>query len=1118
MSKSDSKRQSNTLLNYFQSPKADKLGSPAKPQVKTTPSKVSKLNGKPEKEIVKDSSDSEEEIKLTKKRSRIMVMDSSESEEDGDTQQGKKIKKVESDEELSTPKKQHNGNKRIKGVDDDDEEESTTKKKILLNKFKSTNSLGNGSDIPVEVLTDATEKTATSQPIITDPNSNWTHNTLPFLKPEKVMDANKRKPSDPNYDPRTLFVPDSFLKDQTPAMRQWWEIKSKHMDCVLFFKVGKFYELYHMDAVTGVIELGFSYMKGEFAHSGFPESAYGKMASTLIEKGYKVARVEQTETPEMMQMRTKNVKGQKVVRREICQISSKSAMVCTAQMPEALNDDRNFLYAICMQQGLKGNIRLGICFIETTVGTITMSEFDDDNHFSRLLVLFAEYPPTLILMERNSMSPALLEILNTQFKDVQKETLSPNTQFLTASETLNRISMACYFYDKDGSFQWPEFFKRIADDCLPKTAYELSLRCLGACLWYLKDCLLDVQVFSMKKFEWYDPLNCLSKGKVDEVKEHMVLDAATLKNLNLLGSEGSLMKILDHCATPFGRRLLQRWICRPLCHIEKIKERQNAVQYLADSGSLFQNTRAILQKLPDLERELAKMHLFGNKFHASEHPDSRAVLYESATYSKRKIMDLVRMLKALEDAQEIAEVYKDCDDNFLKKLTQFAPVGVNVDLKDILKYFKNSFDQQKAEAEGKIIPKRGVLEEFDEIEEKIEDINSRLQDYLEEQSKFFGCNVKYFGNDKKRYQLEVPEHKSSRATSDYQLEGARKGNNAVKRYTTKTTKALLADMMDAENEKAKLILDLNRRIFEKLFEHHEKFDQVIQCLTILDAICSLAEYGRTFSQDMCMPDILPFNDEPKFEAENGRYPCVPNIETFVPNDTKFGVDNVPNIMIITGPNMGGKSTLMRQVATISIMAQMGSFVPASSCSLTLIDRVFTRLGAQDDLIQGQSTFFVELSEAASILKHATRHSLVIIDELGRGTSTHDGNAIATAYVNKLTTIGCRTIFSTHYHSLVDNFIGRNDIQLAHMACMVENEDDPTEESVVFLYKVAEGRCPKSYGFNAAKLAGLDKSIIAKARQYAAALEQEAKNRKAVGEIYHVKDIKAIRQILSGLSL
>ncbi|CAH1976488.1 unnamed protein product [Acanthoscelides obtectus] len=1115
MSKNE-RRQSNTLFNYFQSPKVEKNGSSAKP----TPSKVSKTNGETKKD--RDGSDSENEIKLTKKRSRIMVMDSSDSEDEGDTKQGKKFKrKVESDEEQSTPKKPK-GNKKVKKVVYSDDE-STAKKKTLFDKFKSSGSFGNtsnGSESPaIKVLTDSTsEEPATSQPIISDPNSSWAHNTLPFLKPEKIKDANRRKPSDPDYDPRTLFVPDSFLKDQTPAMRQWWEIKSKHMDCILFFKVGKFYELYHMDAVTGVVELGFTYMKGEFAHSGFPETAYAKMATILIEKGYKVARVEQTETPEMMQARTKSVKGQKVVRREICQISSKSTMVCTAQMPEALNDSRNYLYAICMQQGSKGNNRVGICFVETTLGTIIMSEFDDDNHFSRLLVLFAEYPPTLILTERSNIAPALSEILNTQFKDVQKETLSPNTQFLSASETLNKISMGSYFYDKDGNFHWPEFFKNIADDCLPKAAYELSLRSLGASWWYLKDSLLDVHVFSMAKFEWYDPVDCLSEEKTSKVKDHMVLDAAALKNLNLLGHEGSLMKVLDHCATPFGRRLLQRWICRPLCDVVKIKERQNAVHYLAENGTVFKNTQTILQKMPDLERELAKIHLFGNKFYATEHPDSRAVLYEAATYSKRKIMDLVRMLKALEDAQEIAEVFRDCDDNFLKKLTQFAPIGVNIDLKEVLRYFKNAFDQQKAEADGKIIPKRGVVEEYDEIENKIEEINSQLQDYLDEQSKFFGCKVKYFGTDKKRYQLEVPENKSHRATTEYQLEGAKKGSSAVKRYTTKVTKSLLADMMNAESEKAKLILDLNRRIFEKLFEHHEKFDQVIQCLTMLDVLCSLAEYGRTFSQDMCMPEISPFNDQPVFVAENGRYPCAPNIESFVPNDTKFGVDGTPNIMIITGPNMGGKSTLMRQVAIISIMAQMGSYVPASSCSLSLIDRVFTRLGAQDDLVQGQSTFFVELSEASSILKHATKHSLVIIDELGRGTSTHDGNAIATAYVNKLTTYGCRTMFSTHYHSLVDNFIGRSEIQLAHMACMVENEDDPTEESVVFLYKVAEGRCPKSYGFNAAKLAGLDRSIIAKARQYAAALEQEAKNRKAIREIYHAEDMKVVRQILGRLGI
>ncbi|KAJ8984483.1 hypothetical protein NQ317_006143 [Molorchus minor] len=317
---------------------------------------------------------------------------------------------------------------------------------------------------------------------------------------------------------------------------------------------------------------------------------------------------------------------------------------------------------------------------------------------------------------------------------------------------------------------------------------------------------------------------------------------------------------------------------------------------------------------------------------------------------------------------------------------------------------------------------------------------------------------------------------------------------------------MLADMLKAEEERAKIIWDLNRRIFERLSERQKEFDQVIQCLTILDVLCSLAEYARTFSQDICIPDLKPLSEDPKIILKGGRHPCVPNLESFVPNDTQMGVDGHPNILILTGPNMGGKSTLMRQVAVIAVMAQIGSFVPAASCELTLIDRIFTRLGAQDDIVHGQSTFFVELAEASSMLQHAFKHSLLLIDELGRGTSTHDGNAIATAYVDKLTTIGCRTIFSTHYHSLVDHYVGRNDVQLGHMACMVENDEDPTQESVTFLYKLAEGRCPKSYGFNVARLAGLDRQIILRGREIAKGLEEECRLRDVFHSIFTSKNM------------
>lgn len=204
---------------------------------------------------------------------------------------------------------------------------------------------------------------------------------------------------------------------------------------------------------------------------------------------------------------------------------------------------------------------------------------------------------------------------------------------------------------------------------------------------------------------------------------------------------------------------------------------------------------------------------------------------------------------------------------------------------------------------------------------------------------------------------------------------------------------------------------------------------------------------------------------------------------FIPNSVSLG-DSEPALAILTGPNMGGKSTLMRQVGLISVLVQIGSHVPAISCKMSLIDRIFTRLGAQDDIMAGHSTFLVELNETSAILKHSTINSLVLLDELGRGTATYDGTAIAASVVNFLANLGCRTLFSTHYHNLVDNFKNDKRISLGHMACVVENDesDDPTQETVTFLYKYVEGPCPKSYGFNAAKLAGMPLNIIRRAFQ------------------------------------
>lgn len=420
---------------------------------------------------------------------------------------------------------------------------------------------------------------------------------------------------------------------------------------------------------------------------------------------------------------------------------------------------------------------------------------------------------------------------------------------------------------------------------------------------------------------------------------------------------------------------------------------------------------------------------------------------------------------------------------------------------------------EEAIKEGKIIPKRGVIDVFDEVENKIDEIRKEMDDYLDEQSKFFGCKVSFGNSFKKKYLLEVPLARSHKATIDYQLEGVKKGQKGSKQFSTDRSRELAVDMARAENERGKVILDINRRVFEKFSEKYEVFSQVVHCLSMLDVLCSLAEYASTYSQDICIPKILPFQDKPFISIENGRHPCIQNTDNFVPNDTKLGIEEQANFMILTGPNMGGKSTLMRQVALISVMAQIGSCVPSSCCEMSLIDRIFTRLGAQDDIIRGQSTFYIELSEASSILRHATKESLVVIDELGRGTSTHDGNAIATAYVKKLTTVGCRTLFSTHYHSLVDNFVDVKDIQLGHMPCLVANEEDPLQESIVFLYKMSEGRCPKSYGFNAAKLAGLDRKIVVRGVEIAKQLEKEVKLRNTFTKLFTTGDVSEIRDLI-----
>ncbi|SPP75998.1 probable DNA mismatch repair protein Msh6 [Drosophila guanche] len=941
----------------------------------------------------------------------------------------------------------------------------------------------------------------------------WPHQKLEFLQSDKIKDKEGRRPNHPDYDKSTLYVPEKFLNSLTPGVRQWWVLKSTNFDCVLFFKVGKFYELYHGDADVGVHELGFTYMRGEFAHSGFPEISFDKMSTILVDRGYKVARVEQTETPDMVTERCKHIKAtkfEKVVAREICQITNRGTQVFGSQCKIGPNHQPNYMLAVVEQdEGTFSNY--GICFIDTSIGDFHLGEFEDDKNCSRLLTLLSHHMPVLLLNERCGLSLRTQQVVRTVLGGILREQLPSNGAHVCSAEKTLKLLAERYYAGNGSNDNWPLVLRTMQSDLdhlglTPSNSYKLALKALGQCIFFIKKCLLEPKVLPMARYQLYVPPDQLAEAKPAVASNlrrlHMVLDSTTLSNLRIIGEEHTLQSTLDHCCTKFGKRLLHHWLCAPSCDEEVIKERQASIGELLRLPSELQEMRAMLAPMPDFERNLAQIHLFGNRqVKQMAHPDSRAILFEEKIYNKQKLVGFMAVLKGFNSLTKLPLMFQQCESPLLKRITQLAPSGgVFPNLCEELRYFSTAFDHDAAAKTGVIAPQPGMDAEYDLVMDRIDEIEKRLKTYLVEQERHFGCRVTYFGSDKKRYQLDVPESHAHKANKSYSLEGQAKGKKPSRRYTTAETKVLLKDMQQAEEAKNVVLQDLARRLFEKFSYHYELWKQCIDCVANLDVLGSLAEYARQ-QIVICVPELVSGVDQPFIELEEGYHPCV-NASTYIPNGLELGTKTKAPLSLLTGPNMGGKSTLMRELGLLVIMAQIGAHVPAASCRLSLVDRVFTRLGAQDDILAGHSTFLVELNETSLILKHATCHSLVLLDELGRGTATYDGTAIAASVVNFLANLKCRTLFSTHYHNLIDYFHNDRRIALGHMACMVENEGttDPTQETVTFLYKYTAGACPKSYGFNAAKLAGMPQAIIKRAFELSKKVEAIALQRKITAKI------------------
>ncbi|GJY33065.1 DNA mismatch repair protein MSH6 [Tanacetum coccineum] len=911
-------------------------------------------------------------------------------------------------------------------------------------------------------------------------------------------DANKRSPGDENYDPRTLYLPPTFLKSLTGGQRQWWEFKSKHMD-----KMGKFYELFEMDAHVGAKELDLQYMKGDQPHCGFPEKNFESNVEKLACKGYRVLVIEQTETPDQLDKRRKQDGSKdKVVKREICAVVTKGTLTDGEIM--SANPDASYLFAVseCFQgSGNQQEDRIyGVCVVDVSTSKIIIGQFKDDSECSVLSCLLSQLRPVEIIKPIKMLSPETEKVLMRQTRRPLVNELIPLKEFWDSEKTICEVKE---IYQRIGnqpdSSSLNESIACATKDGLPEVLSELmaagkvgsyAISALGGTLFYLKKAFLDESLLRFAKFEL---LPCSEFSDLTK-KPYMILDATALDNLEVFensvngDSKGTLYDQLNRCVTSFGKRLLKSWLARPLYDIDSIRERQDAVAGV--KGVNLPHTlgfRKELAMLPDMERLLARIFSCSE---ANGRNASKVVLYEDA--SKKQLQEFILVLSGCEiiinACSSLGVILEYTDSKLLHRL--LTPGKDLPDVNAVLRDFKNAFDWAEAKNSGRIIPRDGVDEVYDTACGVVADIELNLTKHLKEQRNLIGdSSISYVTIGKDSYLLEVPESLCGSLPSDYELQSSKKG---FSRYWTPTIKKYIRELSDAKSEKESKLKSIMHRLIGRFCEHHISWRQLVSAVAALyfpelDVLISIAVASDLYDGPTCRPLIVDSsteNEAPFLAAKNLGHPVLRNDTlgdgTFVPNDVHIGGSDRARFILLTGPNMGGKSTLLRQVCLAVILAQVGADVPAESFKMSPVDRIFVRMGAKDHIMAGQSTFLTELLETASMLSSATDSSLVALDELGRGTATSDGQAIAASVLEYLVNkVQCRGLFSTHYHHLALDYQQIPKVSLCHMACRVGDGVGGLEE-VTFLYKLTLGACPKSYGVNVARLAGLPDNVLQKA--------------------------------------
>ena len=814
---------------------------------------------------------------------------------------------------------------------------------------------------------------------------------------------------------------ESEIEKFSPMMQKYLETKEQYKDCILFYRLGDFYEMFFDDAITASRELEITLTGKECGQEerapmcGVPHHAAEMYISKLIAKGYKVAICEQLEDP-------KTTKG--IVKRGVIRVVTPGTIVESNMLEERKN---NFIMSI-----FKSGIYFGISVCDISTGEFYSAEIRDDQNFALLLDEIARYMPSELVI--NSMLADSTEEMAKIKERFTAYITKFNDKFFT--DDAEKIKYRFTILDNTGK------------DVQDLEARGMAVASINALVEYIE----QTQMTS---------LDHINKIVVYNISKYMSLDISARRNLEITekmrdkSKKGTLLWVLDKTSTSMGGRLLRRWLNDPLIDVLEINKRLNAVKELKDSIMLRGDIVESLKKVYDIERLAGKM-----------------------AYGNANARDMITLKNSLVKLPELKQILSNCKQDYLKECYE------NLDeLQDIKELIEKAIveDPPMTIKDGGII-KLGYDEEIDKLKTATTEGKQWLVELETKEREATGIkNLKISFNKVFGYYFEVTKSWLDQVPDRY----IRKQTlTNAERFITEELKTLENQILGSSERIVNLEYNAFVEIREEIAKNIKRLQKSANVVSTLDVLTSFAVVAE--DMNYCMPKV---NSQGSINIKNGRHPVIEKmlgVGEFVENDT-FLDEGDNRLAIITGPNMAGKSTYMRQVALITLMAQVGSFVPAEEAEIGVVDKIFTRVGASDDLSMGQSTFMVEMMEVATILKEATKNSLVILDEIGRGTSTYDGVSIAWAvaeYIADKEKCGAKTLFATHYHELIGLEEKLEGVKNYSIAVKEKGED------IIFLRKIVRGGTDESYGIHVARLAGVPKAVTQKADSILKSLERK----------------------------